>query len=160
MMKTNMLAGTMIAAALAVLLLVAGIATAWAKDPQSQTQRGAKTVTKSPGSERGIIIVGGKGDPSSASTSENILYKYKKKHDKYQVNPGEAVGLNPQPLPPKDMDSKVQLKKNIGEAVGLNPQPLPPKDLSGKVRLKQDLGEAVGLNPQPLPPKDMGGMVR
>jgi hypothetical protein len=29
-----------------------------------------------------------------------------------------------------------QLKKKPGEAVGLNPQPLPPKDLSGPVQLK------------------------
>ena len=86
-----------------------------------------------------------------------VLEQLKKK-------PGEAVGLNPQPLPPgppPDIKGKLQildkakmkdvqvdqkksqtgviqqqLKKKPGEAVGLNPQPLPPKDLSGPVQLK------------------------
>jgi len=153
-MKTNTLAGTMIATSMAVLLLVAGISTASAKDLQSQTRSGASHMTKSPGSDVGIVIFGGKGDPSSLSAASGKI------RQKFQTNPGEAVGLNPQPLPPKDMGSKVRLKKNLGEAVGLNPQPLPPKDMSGKVPVKKNLGEAVGLNPQPLPPKDMGSKVQ
>lgn len=39
-----------------------------------------------------------------------------------------------------------------GEAVSLNPQPLPPKEL-GRIRHR---GDFVSLNPQPLPPKELG----
>ncbi len=38
----------------------------------------------------------------------------------------------------------------LGDAVSLNPQPLPPKDAS---RMIVDFGDKVSLNPQPLPPK-------
>lgn len=48
--------------------------------------------------ERGIIIVGGK-------------------------SPGDAVSLNPQPLPPKVFSGI----GGIGDQVALNPQPLPPR---------------------------------
>jgi hypothetical protein len=39
------------------------------------------------------------------------------------VHPGDAVSLNPQPLPPKVFQST----SNFGDAVSLNPQPLPPR---------------------------------
>jgi hypothetical protein len=42
----------------------------------------------------------------------------------YGVKPGDAVSLNPQPLPPKI--GNVSAVKP-GDAVSLNPQPLPPK---------------------------------
>jgi hypothetical protein len=38
-------------------------------------------------------------------------------------NPGDAVSLNPQPLPPKSYFRR----PNIGDEVSLNPQPLPPR---------------------------------
>ena len=60
----------------------------------------------------------------------------------------DKVGLNPQPLPPKEGSSSFSgLDK-----VSLNPQPLPPKqgrsNFSGL--------DKVSLNPQPLPPNDGG----
>jgi hypothetical protein len=56
-------------------------------------------------------------------------------------NPGEASGINPQPLPPRIT------RPNPGEASGINPQPLPP-------RITRPIpGEASGINPQPLPPR-------
>ena len=39
-----------------------------------------------------------------------------------EVNPADAVALNPQPLPPR------QATTRVGANVSLNPQPLPPKD--------------------------------
>lgn len=39
------------------------------------------------------------------------------------------------------------------DAVALNPQPLPPRDLLGSVLGRFN---AVALNPQPLPPKEGG----
>jgi hypothetical protein len=42
----------------------------------------------------------------------------------YGVKPGDAVSLNPQPLPPK-IGNVSGVKP--GDAVSLNPQPLPPK---------------------------------
>jgi hypothetical protein len=129
-MRTNILANAVIATSMALLLLVTGISLALAKELQSQTERGAANVSNSPLSERGIDAIGGKEDASSESTSDKVLYKYRYTRDrgKYRVTPGEEVGLNPQPLPPK------QLKKNLGEAVGLNPQPLPPKDMGAQIR--------------------------
>ena len=41
------------------------------------------------------------------------------------IDPFSAVGLNPQPLPPREM--RLQLN-NCFAAVALNPQPLPPKE--------------------------------
>jgi len=130
-MRTNILANAVIAASMALLLLVTGISIALAKEFQSQTERGAAAnVSNSPLSERGVDAIGGKEDTSSESTSDKVLYKYKYTRDrgKYRVTPGEEVGLNPQPLPPK------QLKKDLGGAVGLNPQPLPPKDMGAQIR--------------------------
>ena len=164
-MKTNILANTWIATSVAVVSLVAWISTALAIDLKSQSQRGSASVKNSSVSERGIIIVDGKGTPSRASTSEDVLCKYKKKHEKYQVQPGDEVGLNPQPLPPKNMGSEMQLRRNVGVAEdlkpGFKPQPLPPKGMSVEMQLLlEDPGKAVGLNQQPLPPKDMGSKVQ
>jgi hypothetical protein len=39
------------------------------------------------------------------------------------LHPGDAVSLNPQPLPPKVLRSK----SRFGSTVSLNPQPLPPR---------------------------------
>ena len=48
------------------------------------------------GNERGIIIVSGKGgkDGSTKLDAKQI-------HRGIKINPGDAVGLNPQPLPPR-----------------------------------------------------------
>jgi len=60
------------------------------------------------GSERSIIIVGGKNAKSGSV-----------------VSPGSKVTLNPQPLPPRTrVNSSIQ---SNGSNVMLNPQPLPPK---------------------------------
>jgi hypothetical protein len=133
-MRTNFLTNAVIATSMALLLLVAGISIALAKDLQSQTKLGAANVSNRPVSERGIDAIGGKEDSSRASTSDTVLYKYKYVRDrgKYKVEPGEEVGPNPQPLPPKD--TKGPVKKDLGEAVGLNPQPLPPGDMGGMVK--------------------------
>jgi hypothetical protein len=42
------------------------------------------------GNERGIIIVSGKGGKDAKKIQQGI-----------KINPGDAVGLNPQPLPPR-----------------------------------------------------------
>lgn len=41
------------------------------------------------------------------------------------VKPGTAIGINPQPLPPRVLSSRFRL--NPGTLKGLNPQPLPPR---------------------------------
>lgn len=53
-------------------------------------------------------------------------------------SPLDLVGLNPQPLPPREFDQ-----------VMLNPQPLPPR------QMMMSRMDRVALNPQPLPPKEM-----
>lgn len=55
----------------------------------------------------GIIIIGGKNAALNST-----------------MKPGDAVTLNPQPLPPKVLGQAVM---NLGDTVTLNPQPLPPK---------------------------------
>ena len=78
------------------------------------------------GAERGIIIVGG--------------------------HPGDAVSLNPQPLPPRNLFAQFEslhagdpntagAERGIiiiggrpGDAVSLNPQPLPPRNLVGQAK--------------------------
>jgi len=131
-MKTNILANAVIGTSMALLLLVAGISIALAKDLQAQTNWGAANVSSPPPSERGIDAIRGKEDTGSANTSEKVLYKYKKgpgydRTKKY----GDDVGPNPQPAPPKD--TKAPPKKDLGEAAGLNPQPLPPTGMGGTV---------------------------
>ncbi len=132
-MRTNFLANAVIATSMALLLLVTGISIALAKDLQSQTNRAAANVSNRPASESGIDSIGGKEDTSSASSSDKILYKYKKgpgydRTKKY----GDDVGPNPQPVPPKE--TKGPVKKDLGEAAGLNPQPLPPTGIDGIVK--------------------------
>ena len=61
-------------------------------------------------------------------------------------NPADAVSINPQPLPPKQLPSKLSL----GDAISLNPQPLPPRYLLQNSYINP--GRLVELNPQPLPP--------
>jgi hypothetical protein len=46
---------------------------------------------------------------------------------------------------------KLQAKVKPGDAQGLNPQPLPPRTEAGEATLRP--GEAQALNPQPLPPR-------
>ena len=59
----------------------------------------------------------------------------------------DAVGLNPQPLPPKYRQQGTLTPRmwSLFDKVALNPQPLPPRDNSRY--------QKVALNPQPLPPK-------
>ena len=64
----------------------------------------------------------------------------------------DAVALNPQPLPPKEIGAGSFV--NRFDAVAVNPQPLPPRELVAGVRAS--LLDAVALNPQPLPPKESG----
>lgn len=66
---------------------------------------------------------------------------------------GEAVSLNPQPLPPREGF----MSSGLGDTVSLNPQPLPPRLVRRKVHI--GLGDEVSLNPQPLPPKAFGGLI-
>src|SRR5260221_218384 len=56
------------------------------------------------------------------------------------LNPGAAVSLNHQPIPPGVL--------GLGDQVSLNPQPIPPGVLG--------LGDQVSLNPQPIPPGVLG----
>jgi hypothetical protein len=63
---------------------------------------------------------------------------------------GDAVSLNPQPLPPREM--LLGALSHHFDAVALNPQPLPPREtLLGALSHHFD---AVALNPQPLPPRE------
>jgi hypothetical protein len=62
----------------------------------------------------------------------------------------DAVALNPQPLPPRELG--LASLHNRFDAVALNPQPLPPREvLLGSVLRSVN---AVALNPQPLPPHE------
>ena len=92
------------------------------------------------------------GKPSGSVTGakERLLSEYA---GQFKKQPGERVGLNPQPLPPtpkvtgakKKLLSEYagQVKKRPGETVGLNPQPLPPKAMSGRVQnIYKKAGEA------------------
>jgi hypothetical protein len=98
-------------------------------------------------SQRGIIIVGGKGQfgsdrmlnpqPLPPKARTTVLAGY-----------GSDRMLNPQPLPPKD---KTAAFKSYGSDRMLNPQPLPPK---ATVAVMKNYGSDRSLNPQPLPPKE------
>jgi len=70
------------------------------------------------------------------------------------AQPGAAVSLNPQPLPPKAAASAAATRAQPGAAVSLNPQPLPPKAAPSAAATRAQPGAAVLLNPQPLPPKE------
>jgi hypothetical protein len=59
------------------------------------------------------------------------------------VQPGQAVSLNPQPLPPKWGAVGTQ----PGAAVSLNPQPLPPK--TGSALVSQPMAGSVDVAPIP-----------
>jgi hypothetical protein len=111
-----------IAVAFSVLLmLLLTFSAASAKDARARKQSvPSSSVSAAGGSERGIIIVSGKGG-KDAATKVNA----RKVQQGVKVNPGGPVELNPQPLPPKAFKRKI--KTNPVDAVGLNPQPLPPK---------------------------------
>jgi hypothetical protein len=122
----------------------AGIPKATTNKPLILKQDMVKTPIKPGFEEKGIIIVGGKGKVNPADPVGRLG----------KINPGGAVGLNPQPLPPKDVSG---IRKNLQESVGLNTQP--------PIILKRDMvktpinpGEAVGLNPQQRLPKDLIGI--
>ena len=69
------------------------------------------------------------------------------------VTGADDVGLNPQPVPPRDMSNLRRaaraggLRGHHADEAGLNPQPTPPQALTA---------EQVGLNPQPTPPQARG----
>ena len=65
---------------------------------------------------------------------------------------GDEVTLNPQPLPPRE--AFLGIARHFGDEVALNPQPLPPRE--AVLEFARRLGDAVALNPQPLPPRDPG----
>jgi|1186.fasta_scaffold84248_1 hypothetical protein len=65
-------------------------------------------------------------------------------------NPAVAVSLNPQPLPPGPPEASADAAK-LGDEVSLNPQPLPPGPPEAGADTAK-LGDEVSLNPQPLPP--------
>ena len=60
------------------------------------------------------------------------------------INPGGAVSLNPQPIPPGFV--------NPGGPISLNPQPIPPGFVNP--------GGPISLNPQPIPPGVVGPVGR
>lgn len=95
--------------------------------------------------------------------------------------PGDAVSLNPQPLPPRNLFTQPEglhagdpntagaergiiiVGGNPGDAVSLNPQPLPPRNAGdpsaagaerGIIFVGGNPGDKVSLNPQPLPPRN------
>ena len=62
----------------------------------------------------------------------------------------DAVALNPQPLPPRELSMGSLFGRF--DAVALNPQPLPPRELA--LNALRSRFDAVALNPQPLPPRE------
>ena len=66
------------------------------------------------------------------------------------LQPGGEVMLNPQPLPPRE--AFLELARRFGDEVSLNPQPLPPREAI--FAFAERLGDEVALNPQPLPPRE------
>ena len=62
----------------------------------------------------GLVTASGIGE-GGAATAGKLL-------SKRNLRPGDAVMLNPQPLPPKEMGGL-----GLGGEVMLNPQPLPPR---------------------------------
>jgi hypothetical protein len=84
------------------------------------------------GSDKSIIIVSGKGATTPGADKSTIIVSGQgatpvTKSSALPVfgSRGDAVALNPQPLPPKTMATR------RGDAVALNPQPLPPKTAAG-----------------------------
>ncbi len=68
------------------------------------------------------------------------------------VSHAGEVALNPQPLPPRELDGLFDPL----ETVALNPQPLPPQEASGFAPWSVGMGEAATL-PHPLPVQEEGG---
>jgi hypothetical protein len=69
--------------------------------------------------------------------------------------PGDDASLNPQPLPPRELLSRlasVARELQLGDEVTLNPQPLPPREAF--LGIARHFGDEVALNPQPLPPRE------
>lgn len=62
-------------------------------------------------------------------------------------------GTKPRPLPFPWPGPKGPQFLDRGSLVGLNPQPLPPRELSSLLRSVLNRGSLVGFNPQPEPPK-------
>jgi hypothetical protein len=88
------------------LLFVFAVATQTsAKDSRAEKGSAAPAVTGSSYTERGIIIVGGKGEGSGNPSGPGYPHKGKAPpQDPYKsrvLTPGSDVSLNPQPLPPK-----------------------------------------------------------
>lgn len=75
-----------------------------------------------------VALQGAIGSPSEAEAAQRRFYKTK--NGQVYLLPksssvstlGSNVSLNPQPLPPKEMQSSLS-------RISLNPQPLPPKSL-------------------------------
>ncbi len=64
------------------------------------------------------------GVDSNAANAGIIIVRGKNSLSSSNLKPGDAVSLNPQPLPPKIAGKAIL---NSGDTVSLNPQPLPPK---------------------------------
>lgn len=153
MMRSSMrVGGTRVLCA----ILVVGVASAgWGKNP---TNAGKFARFKANGavgnSGQGTIKLKSFDSGNGQVGKQSFVGVRNKSLGKVQFlsNPGNAVSLNPQPLPPKVLGTN---SLQLGDTVSLNPQPLPPKAkfLSNGVRL----GDAVSLNPQPLPPKEVQG---
>lgn len=87
-------------------------------------------------------------DPATSPAPQNKPVVARKA--KLTQRRGAEAALNPQPLPPKEINvKKADRAGRNADGVALNPQPLPPVDGS---RHQQD---HVALNPQPLPPKEV-----
>jgi hypothetical protein len=66
---------------------------------------------------------------STSSDAKTKVAESRRLQSNRRLAPGTAVGLNPQPLPPKARI--IGTKTNPGTAQGLNPQPLPPGGRGG-----------------------------
>ncbi len=88
------------ALSVAVVLLFT-VSSVSAKDNLPRAKNVPSSVSSSPGDDRGIIIVSGKKGRDAASK-----FDAQKVQESSKIDPGGAVSLNPQPLPPKSFQRR------------------------------------------------------
>jgi len=152
-----------VAGILSLVFVYAVAAQVLAKDPGTGKSPAAPVLTGGGLTERGIIVVGGKGqgeeNPAGRLSDRNrsaVSGPVKSQRTKVST-PGTEQGIiivggsEQGKVKQGTSSSKIQrsLKNRPGSDVMLNPQPLPPKAKSKVVAPASD----VMLNPQPLPPK-------
>jgi len=111
-MNTKNIAHRVMAVAVSVLVILSLTFSAVLAKDRFRTPGGSSNASDSTGRVRG-------GNDGSTGSDANKLQQ------RITINPGDAVGLNPQPLPPKALQRSIKI--DPGGPVELNPQPLPPR---------------------------------